>query len=306
MITITKRYSTQPKRLSILFLSIILSFSFISSAFAGCRSFSGDGAARNAYADKLAKKKHFEKGLIKTKDFTLTTYHKPFNAEVSNTSHSGYKAETLTVYIEGDGRSWERRDKISGNPTPYQPLALKLALLDQNEKVAYLARPCQYTCLDNEKSCGPDIWTFQRFSDKVIANMNEAVSKLKQESGAKKINLVGFSGGAAVVVLVAARRNDVTSIKTVAGDLDHEMMTEFHQTSPMTESLNPKRFVKKVAHIKQWHYIGKEDPVVPSFISKSFVDEISKTHPNTATQMIFPKVSHHEGWEKLWPELAKQ
>lgn len=287
MITIIK----QP---FILFLVLIFSFS---TAHAGCRPFSRDVASRNAYADKLAKPKHFEKSLVKTQDFSFTTYHKPF---VSNTVNN---KNVLTIYIEGDGHSWDHRDKISGNPTPYQPLALKLALLDKKENVAYLARPCQYTNLKGEQSCGPDIWTFQRFSEKVISNMNEAVTKLKQESGAKKINLVGFSGGGAVVVLVAARRNDVLSLTTVAGDLDHEMMTEFHQTSPMTESLNPKHVVHKIAHIPQTHYIGAKDPIVPTFISGSFVQEIAKTHPENANQVILPKASHHEGWEKFWGKL---
>lgn len=262
----------------------------------GCGTiFMGPFQDPNLYADTLAVRCAFNKELVKTKDFTLTSYHKPFDSD----------ANTLTVYIEGDGRSWARRNKISDNPTPLQPLVLKLAMLDKSSNVAYLARPCQYTPLENEQNCVPDIWTFQRFSEKVISNMNEAITKLKQESGAEKINLVGFSGGGAVVVLVAARRNDVVNIKTIAGDLDYEMMTEYHQTTPLTDCLNPKHFAGKIAHIPQYHYVGAEDPVVPSYITESFVQEIAKTHPKNAHLLVLPKVSHQEGWEKLWPKFCE-
>ena len=67
--------------------------------------------------------------------------------------HSGYSIQSfakktttnssvISIYIEGDGRSWIDRNTISSNPTPTTPLALELAALDQSPKVIYLARPC--------------------------------------------------------------------------------------------------------------------------------------------------------------------
>ncbi|MDA9667740.1 hypothetical protein N9T45_02775, partial [Candidatus Pelagibacter sp.] len=52
--------------------------------------------------------------------------------------------EKVVVYIEGDGLSWIDRFTPSSDPTPKNPLAFKLAKLDQNQNVIYLARPCQY------------------------------------------------------------------------------------------------------------------------------------------------------------------
>ena len=52
--------------------------------------------------------------------------------------------QPLTVYLEGDGLAWASRTRPSTNPTPTDPVALKLAALDRSANVAYLARPCQY------------------------------------------------------------------------------------------------------------------------------------------------------------------
>lgn len=254
-------------------------------------------ASPRDHADQLANNAHFVKEIVCSKDFNLMTYHKPFQPK-----------QPLTIYIEGDGHSFANRYTVSADPTPHQPLGLKLALLDTTDKtnVVYLARPCQYVDLSGEKNCHPDIWSFKRFSEPVIANMNEAIDKLKAQTQAEQLHLIGFSGGAAITVLIAARRNDIASIKTVAGDLDPALMTGYHQTTPLTDCLNPKDFAAKIARIPQWHYVGDCDPIVPSFITQSFVSEIAKTHPKHANISILPNVSHHEGWEKKWPDILSQ
>ncbi|MBT6479066.1 MAG: alpha/beta hydrolase, partial [Gammaproteobacteria bacterium] len=47
-------------------------------------------------------------------------------------------------------------------------------------------------------TCESRYWSSHRFSEKVVASMNEAVDQLMKESGAKQLRLVGFSGGGAV------------------------------------------------------------------------------------------------------------
>jgi len=76
-------------------------------------------------------------------------------------------AELLTIYIEGDGLSWIDASTPSNEPTPMDPLALKLALRDDAPS-AYLARPCQYVAEDRKKSCAQKYWTYSRFSEEVI------------------------------------------------------------------------------------------------------------------------------------------
>lgn len=261
----------------------------------GCSSILSHSASNpRQQAEQIATVAELKQSLVTTKPFVLTTYQK------LTAPH-----QPLIVYIEGDGHSWISRHKVSPDPTPHNPLALKLAALDPAPNVVYLARPCQYTSHNLDTACHPDVWTSHRFSEPVIAAMNEAVEKLKTSAQSSQIQLVGFSGGAAIAVLVAARRNDVVSLKTVAGDLDHEMMTLYHKTTPLTDALNPRHFAHKIAHISQHHYIGEEDKTVPASISEPFLQIVAKTHPENAHKTILPNVSHHKGWEKLWPGLMR-
>ena len=59
----------------------------------------------------------------------------------------------LRVYIEGDGFAWVNRTTPSDDPTPRNPLGLKLAAADPSPNVLYLARPCQYVGLQSAGIC---------------------------------------------------------------------------------------------------------------------------------------------------------
>lgn len=261
----------------------------------GC-SISVPSSLRNTQrAEALARNHHFQKILIKTDPFTLTSFQRFTRPQ-----------EPVTIYIEGDGQSWITRTQLSPNPTPRNPLALKLAVLDKSPNVAYLARPCQYTPFPLDAACHPSVWSDLRFSSKIIAAMNQATSQIKKAAKAPAIHLVGFSGGAAIAVLVAAKRSDILTLRTVAGDLDHQALSEYHQTTPLPGSLNPLAAAAKLARLPQHHFVGANDPVVPSFISKKFVDEILKQGGNKISQMVLPGVSHHQGWESIWPDLLNK
>ncbi len=66
--------------------------------------------------------------------------------------------------------------------------------------------------------------------------MNVAIDKLKQKYNSEKLQLIGYSGGGAVVTLVASQRSDVISLVTIAGNLDHQTWTKHHKVSPLTGS----------------------------------------------------------------------
>jgi len=55
-----------------------------------------------------------------------------------------------------------------------------------------------------------------RFAPEVINSFSRAIDTLKEKSGAKYVELVGYSGGGAIAVLVAAGRSDVVGVRTVA------------------------------------------------------------------------------------------
>ncbi|MBF0128076.1 MAG: alpha/beta hydrolase, partial [Magnetococcales bacterium] len=149
--------------------------------------------------------------------------------------------EPLTVYIEGDGFAYETAYRPSPDPTPRNPMVLRLAALHQGDNVAYLARPCMYS--DPERplpECGSNgWWTLGRFSEEVVQAMDLALTDLKKKARAPRLHLVGYSGGGAIAALLAARRADIASLRTLAGNLDHAAFTRFHKVTPLSKSLNP-------------------------------------------------------------------
>jgi hypothetical protein len=240
----------------------------------------------------MAEQHGFHKILIQTNPFLLTSYQR---------IQPG--SQTLKIYIEGDGRAWISRHQLSTDPTPRQPLGLQLALQDSSASVAYLARPCQYTPHTLDAACQPAIWSHLRFSEPLVAAMNQAVTQLKTTAKAKKIQLVGFSGGAAIAVLIAARRNDIENLRTVAGDLNHDALSQYHATTPLTGSLNPTDVIAHISRIPQCHFSGEKDKTVPPFIATEFVDKINQQGFGCAEQVIIKNNTHHEVWERQWKNL---
>jgi len=236
---------------------------------------------------------HWQQRPLKTPDFTLQSW----------TSEPQSGAD-LTIYIEGDGLAWLNRHRPSMNPTPINPLAFKLALKHPGSNVAYLARPCQFIDLAGQSQCSIDTWTEGRYSDSVIESMDSAISQLKSIFNTNHLILVGFSGGAAVAILVAARRNDVDRIISVAGNLDHRVWTDYHQLQPLSRSLNPADVVAQVDDIPQWHFVGALDEVVPLAVARSYQAKFAK--PDAVHIEIIEGFDHQCCWENDWAGLLEK
>jgi pimeloyl-ACP methyl ester carboxylesterase len=213
-------------------------------------------------------------------------------------------APVLRVYIEGDGHAWLTRAVPSDDPTPWDPVALKLAAVDPAPSVAYLARPCQYVAPASDPYCREYYWTDGRYAEPVIASMNAAVDRLLEASGARSLELVGFSGGGAVAVLIAARRHDVIDIRTVAAVLDTVAWTEQQHLGPLTGSLNPADFTDALADIPQRHFSGAEDSIVNEGVARAFVDRFSRR--GCVAAEIVAGAGHGDGWDSRWPQLVRE
>lgn len=244
---------------------------------------------RDANADSLARPVGMSRMLMKTDPFVLTTF-----VRITD------RAQPVTIYIEGDGLAWLSRTEVSRDPTPKDATALALAAADPSANVVYLARPCQYTNRDRNPTCGPAYWTGKRFAPEVIAAMNQAVDQVAAQVPGQKINLVGYSGGGAVAVLVAARRQDIASIRTVAGNLDHVQVNRVNGVSPLAGSLNPIDVAAQVAKIPQVHFSGSLDKTVPPAIATRFVQA---TGGPCAQAMTLQGADHENGWPPRWREL---
>ncbi|MFN4354897.1 alpha/beta hydrolase family protein [Parvibaculum sp.] len=217
---------------------------------------------------------------------------------------TGGASDTLVIYIEGDGFAWKRINERSADPTPLNPLALRLAALDDAPSVAWLARPCQFTGGETARGCNSDLWTGARYSEAVIAASNDAIDLLKRKAGAERIALVGYSGGGVVAALAAMRRFDVIWLKTVAAPLDTTAFTAQHKLTPMTGSLNPADRAKNLATLPQIHYAGARDKLVPPAVNRSFLVRMGEERCITLEELL--GVSHDEGWEKVWATRAAE
>lgn len=254
-------------------------------------------AERRITADALASRQGWQPVLLPTGRFDLIAYL-PISLR---------PADHLTVYIEGDGLAWVSETQPSLDPTPLDPLALRLALAQPEGNAAYLARPCQYA--DAEPSaCSRRYWTEMRFAPEVIEASDRAIDALKQKFGARRLTLVGYSGGAAVALLVAARRHDVTALVTVAGNLDHRAWTQYHSLPPLTGSLNPADAGEDLSHVRQRHLAGGKDTTVPPGLIESFAHRFpAEMQPAVHLE---PTFDHHccwaENWQRLWRMMQGQ
>lgn len=244
---------------------------------------------RASFAKNIASKAGFTKEYIKAGDFTLMTYQR-FNKRL----------DTISIYIEGDGRAWETKHRLSGDPTPANPVALRLAAVDPADNIAYIARPGQYP-LSGFSVCNSKYWSGFRFAPEVIYSFNRAIDILKEKSIAKHVELIGYSGGGAIAILVAAGRSDVVALRTVAGNLNTNAFCAYHHVSQLDGSMNPLDLAWKVTHIPQRHFVGSRDKVVPFAIAKSFVKMEGDKDYERIT--IVDGLSHNDGWHKRWKGL---
>ena len=96
-------------------------------------------------------------------------------------------------------------------------------------------------------------WTGGRFSKSIIESTDQVIDALKRSSGATRLVLVGYSGGAAVAALVASQRQDVDALVTVAGNLDTNAWVRHHRISPLVGSMNPLDQASELKEMIQIH-----------------------------------------------------
>lgn len=196
----------------------------------------------------------------------------------------------LWVVIEGDGRAWLNMREPSMDPTPVDPVGWRLAKDVSQKTVLYLARPCQYLNSDELDACSVTDWTDGRFAEKWVQRLNAAVDQAKRMSSARQIVLAGYSGGGVMAALVAARRDDVALLMTVASPLDHAAWTTHHKVTPLHASLSVVAVQQKLARLPQLHVVGADDKVVPPFLMQDFLRRYPSDTP--AELVTLPGIDH--------------
>lgn len=245
---------------------------------------------RIAQGEKIARDAGLTKKIIQTDTFRLVTFGTLKSAN-----------SPVNIYIEGDGLAWESRRSPSKNPTPTDPVALRLAALDQADNVIYIARPCQF--IQNDPACSIEYWTSHRYAPEVLNSLNQVINYVKIKYGATSFNFIGFSGGGNLATILASQRSDILTLRTVAGNLDHVALNEYHDVSQMPQSLNAVDFAKAVQHVPQIHFIGADDRVVPDLMAKSF--EMHLEDKSCVQLKVVQGTSHTSGWTGRWRRLME-
>ncbi len=201
--------------------------------------------------------------------------------------------EEVVVYIEGDGLSWIDRFTPSSDPTPKNPLAFKLAKLDQNQNVVYLARPCQY--IQNNR-CLREIWTKLQYSNEIMDNYTNILKELKNKHS--EVHLVGYSGGSVVAMYLASIKElNIKSIRTVAGNIKPDEFTQLLNISPYKTSLNLNAIENNIQSVSQSHFYGAKDKVVPKELYTNYQE---RNLNNSCIKFIKVNATHNKKWELFW------
>ncbi len=243
-------------------------------------------ATKPSMIPQLVNHYHLQESTVSSQQFD----HKVFY----NTAEA---SQYLHVYVDGDGVPWHHRFFIAHDPTPSNSLVLQLVGKDENEAV-FLGRPCYYG-FNKSRNCQAKLWTSSRFSESVVSSLAQALALILQHQPDKQVILFGFSGGGALVTLMAPRVPQVVAIVTVAGTLNTSMWTRHHRYSAMKGSLNPIEMHSFPRHIRQFHIMGGEDKNVINEITESYVD----IHGGEI--WTYPGYTHTCCWHDIWPGVLQ-
>lgn len=224
----------------------------------------------------------------------ITLYTTQFELRAALPNAAPTKAP-LRIYLEGDGRAWVTANQPSLDPTPRDLLVAQLAMEDPQPSL-YLARPCQY--LDSP-NCAPRYWTDARFAEEVLASLDQALDQLKQRYGNRNFELIGYSGGGTLALLLATQRSDIAQVQTLAGNLSPRRWTALLGLTPLHGSPEPLDFAEHLKALPQRHLVGLDDQVVPASLLNDYVAHLG---PADCLELHrLDSVDHRTGWREHWP-----
>lgn len=208
-------------------------------------------------------------------------------------------AGRLHIYIEGDGVPWIRGLEPADDPTPRNPLALRLMASDSAD-AAYVGRPC-YFGLAADDGCEAASWTSDRYSGAVVSSMAQVVRTLAAESRHDEVVLIGFSGGGVIARLIAWQIPNLRGLLTVNANLDVEEWAAKRGFLPLTGSMNPADEAGLPPHILHVQALGSRDRVVPRAVTDSY----RRRHDDLIVWQ-YPEFDHACCWLAHWPAILRR
>ena len=277
-------------------LTALLLGLFVLLDLSGCTA---TPAERGSAASEIADRGGLTRATVRSQGFVLTTW-----SRLAPPNDGMPDGEDINVYIEGDGYAWATSSDPSSDPTPLNPLALRLAAADGAPSVLYLARPCQFRPPGTRDSCDTPFWTSHRFAESVVAALDGVIDRTLPPSPRRRLTLIGYSGGGGLAVLLAARRADVAAVVTVAGNIAHGVWTSHFGISPLRGSLDPIDSAARLAAVPQLHLTGANDGIVPRLVADTF----ARRSPASACIRVVTvaDAAHDKGWLENWPGLLSR
>lgn len=206
------------------------------------------------------------------------------------------RSDLLHVYFSGDGSPWIGRTRIAKDPTPRNPVALRLMAIDPNPRL-YLGRPCYHGLL-NSSGCSPALWTSARYSETVVRSMAAALQTFIERKGIEHVVLIGYSGGGVLAWLLAERVPRVRTLVTIAANLDIDAWATRHRYTKLGDSLNPAARLPLPKGIAQLHLAGNSDTNVPPSLVRAALTAI-----DAKNQPWVLDGDHRCCWESHWPRV---
>jgi hypothetical protein len=240
-------------------------------------------------SDDLAQHFGFTKSVVIGVRFRHVVYH----------NHSTAPDNILHVYIEGDGTPFEGLHTIADDPTPADPLMLRLMASDRENSID-LGRPC-YFGLSRDADCSPIYWTMRRYSPEVLESMETALRSEAISAGATRLELFGHSGGGSLAVLLAQRVNSVVRVVTIGANLDIDMWCRLHHYSLLVGSINPAAVAIGKGGPSIVHLVGEKDTNTPPWLI-----EAAAVARGGEQVRVIQGFTHTCCWASLWQDILAE
>lgn len=203
----------------------------------------------------------------------------------------------LRIYVEGDGTPWARDIRVAIDPTPTNPVLLRLMKNSAGASV-YLGRPC-YFGLSTSKGCEPRLWTFDRYGREVVESMCIAANEVARQHGAQSVQLIGYSGGGTIVVGMRTCTDHLVAVTTIAANLDPGAWAEFHEYSPLND-LSPLDSALALPELlSETHWQCRDDRIIPPQLTDAYF-----AAAKNARRRIVQSCSHASGWDQYWAKIV--
>lgn len=203
---------------------------------------------------------------------------------------------SLRIYLDGDGSPYLGQ-AIAFDPTPHEPLVLDLLARDDRPAV-YLGRPC-YHGETGAAGCPATLWTTARYGEAVVASMTAAAARLIARRQANAVTWVGHSGGGTLAMLIAPRIPQTRAVVTIGANLNVAAWASYARQD-LSDSLDPATAPPLSAGVRQCHFAGGNDAVVPPRVT------LAGLHGATDTVVVMDGFDHICCWAGLWPTLLNR